>query len=94
MSLATINTLMDAAAEAVGNGDYATAIQKALGAQVLLAGMPDMTRNAAGGGTQTMSWTRQTVNDFITAARRQQNAAGGIQVADNTYYGDYGNQGT
>lgn len=85
-----VQTLMDAAVTAIGSGDYTTALNKAVAAQVILAIVPDMVRNPSGGGGQTMTWTRQTVNDLIVNLRRQQSAALGVQVVDNTYYGEMG----
>jgi hypothetical protein len=82
--------LVDAAVAAIATLDYATALKNAYGAQALLAIIPDMTRSPSGGGSQEMTWMRQTVNDLIVNLRRQHAASVGVQVVDNTYYGELG----
>ena len=65
--------------------DYSTAIDNALAAQGLLAALADMNRGAGGGGSQGLKWDRTGIDAFVTAIRRQQNAAGGVLVVNNTY---------
>lgn len=77
MSVSAVNTLMTAASVAVQALDYATAINKALAAQALLAALPDT--EIAGRQGSKMEWRPQSIQDFIDSARQSRTGATGIQ---------------
>lgn len=79
ISYATITTLMEAATTALAAGDYATARDKALAAQGVLAILPDTSRNSSGGGSDSATWDRVALSTFLENATRLANAQLGVQ---------------
>jgi hypothetical protein len=71
MSLAQIEALYTAAVNALDNGDYDTATQKAIACQMRLATTPDIDRMLGAGGQQRMAWTNAGALDrFIAECRK------------------------
>lgn len=81
MAYSDISALMSAAVTAMGNGDYATARDKALAAQALLSVTPDTNRQIAGGGTQGLTWDRVALTQFVDRLQKLLNASTGIGVS-------------
>jgi hypothetical protein len=75
VTLATLNTLAEAAVAALEAGDYATAIRVALSCKPLLAVTPNLSR-ASEGNSQTMAFTNvEAIDAFIKECRILQTAA-------------------
>ncbi len=71
-----ITTIAQQAQAAFANADYDTAIVKAGQVQALIMGTPNLARNLAGGGSQSISWPGGgTVEQFIALCRRLQTQA-------------------
>jgi len=79
---ATVNTLGDAAATAIGAGDWATALAKALAAQAQLSVMPD---SEYGNPQTVLRYDRRAIESMVGNIRRQQAAATGMQQTKITY---------
>ena len=76
-----LDTYMDAAIAALAGGDYATALQKALAAQGIIATLPKASRSGGpGGGEQSASWDAAGIDNFVRNCRRQHGASLGIQT--------------
>jgi len=75
MSAIKVNAAGDAAATAIGNGDYATAKMHALKALAYLIAIPD------GGFREgaTMEYDRGSIKDLIAQCDSQLSASAGIQ---------------
>jgi hypothetical protein len=73
-----------AAISALAAGDYSTAINQALAAQLTLSTMPsNLSRSAGtGGGAQTVAWPSEAIDAFIIRCRQQQASASGVTVAN------------
>jgi len=82
-TLATVNTLGDAAAVAIAAGDWATALAKAMAAQAQLSVMPDSEQQH--GGQTSLRYDRRAIESMIANIRRQQSAATGMQQTRVTY---------
>ena len=74
MSVSALQTKRDAAIAAMESGDYASAIQYALSAKMLLATMPNANRSADG-GSQGLSWNAQAIDSFIGECKQLQTAS-------------------
>jgi hypothetical protein len=84
--VAKLNTLMDDATDAVANGDYPTAIQKAIAAQGLIAALPKVERGGnRATGSRSAEWTPEGIDQFIVNLRKQYNSTVGIQVRNIAY---------
>lgn len=71
MSIAQLETLYQAAVDALDSGDYDTAIRKALALKARLATTANVTRNLAGGGSQGLTWGGAAeLNEFIAQCRK------------------------
>lgn len=83
-TLTSIDTLMTAAIAAMEDGDFSTAMRKALAAQAYLSLFPDTVRAEGGGATsgasQSMRFDRLSIADFIKNLRKFANQSIGIQV--------------
>lgn len=69
MSVATINTLRDAASAAVASGDYTSARQYAMQAQVLIATTPDVQRGSRNDG-EALKWRGEEIAEFLRHLNR------------------------
>ena len=76
MAVSDVTAAMTTAAGYIASGDYASAITQALAAKAHLAAIPD---GAMQGGLET-KWDRKSIDDFITACRRQQAGSYGLQT--------------
>lgn len=75
MSIAAVNSLVDAAVAAQDAGDYATALKKLRAAEMRLAVMPDTIGVT---GTQ-LRWDRASISRAIKQLEGTRSAAGGIR---------------
>lgn len=73
MSVADINTAMDAAVSSMTSGDYSNAIAYATKALGLMAVLPDSRH-----GSGEMRWRTSGVTDFINQVRKLQSASNGL----------------
>lgn len=71
-----------AAITALVAGDYNTAIQQALAAQMMLATIPASATRGGGtsGGNQSLSWSAEAIDQFIVRCRQQGASAQGITL--------------
>jgi hypothetical protein len=76
-----ISDLMEAAVAYVAAGNYAAARDKALAAQALASVLPDTSRSAGDGGSQSLTWDRIAISQFTDRMQRLTNGAAGIQVS-------------
>lgn len=76
MSLAELNTLYSQAVAALDGDDYAGAIRAATKAKLRLATMPDVSRVAGQGGSQSMAWANvQAIDSFIAQVEQMATSA-------------------
>lgn len=81
MAYSDISTLMTAATTAMAAGDYAAARDSALAAQALLSITPDTSRQSAGGGSQSLTWDRVALSQFVDRVQKLLNSATGMGVS-------------
>jgi hypothetical protein len=75
-----------AALSALGAGDYNTAINQALAAQLVLSTMPGhLSRSQGGGGNQSLAWDSESIDRFVVRCRQAQSAGLGVQTANIVY---------
>lgn len=72
-TVSEINTLADDAAAAIAAGDYATAVNKLRGAQVLLAAIPDQIQEQT-----ELRWDRRAIEAAIATCQGAAAQAGGV----------------
>lgn len=75
MTISELTTLKTAALAALASADYDTAIEKALAAQMLLAVTPNISRNLAGGGSQSITWNPSQIDQFVAHCRKLKSAS-------------------
>jgi len=76
MTVSELNTLYATANTALDSGDYAAAITAALQAKMILATKPNVSRNLAGGGSQSLAWANAVaIDSFIAHVRHLQAAS-------------------
>ncbi len=75
MSIAELNTLYTAAADAMASAEWDTAIQKLMAIQARVASTPNVTRNLPGGGSQSLTFNPGSLSKTIADCRRQKAAA-------------------
>jgi hypothetical protein len=84
--VASLNTYMLAATNALVAHDYGTAIDNALAAQGILAILPDAERSSGRvAGSRHVKWTPDGINQFIIRIRQQQASSLGVQRINRTY---------
>lgn len=81
MALSDLETLADALDAALADGDYDTAISKAIALKSRLAITPNVARNLAGGGSQSLAWLNAVALDGVIKQCRAEKA----RVAAETY---------
>jgi hypothetical protein len=81
ISFSDISDLMADAVTAMASNDYATARDKALAAQALASVLPDTSRSAGDGGSQSLTWDRVAISQFVDRVQRLYNSSAGIQVS-------------
>lgn len=74
MSVADINTRVAAAVTAMDAGDWTTAETKLLGAQALMAALPN-----GGHGEETLNWNPNGLRDLLMQVRMKRGAGLKIQ---------------
>jgi hypothetical protein len=80
ITVASLNSAMDAAVTALLSGDYATALRQAVAAQGILTVLPELSRSAGtGGGSQAAKWTQPGIDQFVGRVSRLQGASLGVQ---------------
>jgi hypothetical protein len=91
MSVADINTRVDAAVAAIDAGDYDSAYSKLLSAQALLAATPDSQKNSA-----SLRFDRAAIAALIDTVRREIGRASGGRgvVRQNVVYKRVGRSGS
>ena len=78
--ISDVQAYLKQAADAEAAGDYAGAFRFLSAAQTLLAGIPDGSRGFAG-GSQSVTFTRQAIDDAISRVTKLANAKAGIQTS-------------
>ncbi len=85
MTVAALNTQRDAAVAALLAGDYATAKQHALAAKLLLSTGMASVSESAGGGSRSMSWDANAIDEFLRECDRMLAGTGGVRTTKITY---------
>lgn len=75
MSIAELNSLYSSAQAAMASADWAGAITYLMQMQARLASTPNVARQLAGGGSQSIAWNSASIKDLIAECRRNLAAA-------------------
>lgn len=70
MSIAELNSLYASATAAMGTADWSGAITYLMQMQARLASTPNVSRQLAGGGSQSIGWSSASIKDLIAECRR------------------------
>jgi hypothetical protein len=81
MSISDIETLEAAARAAMAAAEWDNAISYLLQLKARLVSTPNLTRNLAGGGSQSISWNSADIESLVAECRRQK-AAGAVAASD------------
>ena len=80
-----LRSYRDKALTALAASDYDTAERSAIAAQAVAGMMPDLNRSAGAGGSQSVNWSREAIDTFITRIRQLKSASVGVQVQNVEY---------
>lgn len=70
MSIAELNALYASAASAMASASWESAITYLMQMQARLASTPNVSRQLAGGGAQSIAWNSATIADLIAQCRK------------------------
>lgn len=75
MTIAQLDALYSAAAAAMADADWSTAITNLMAISARLATTPNLTRNLGPAGSQAITWNAAEIQALIGQCRKQQAAA-------------------